>query len=271
MRPLLGEDLEPLTRTMPAAQLSLTFNAQRALHAHHLASWTVLRARRRDLSLDGAIGHSVGVVAALVAAQALSVEDSCIFVRERASAFADICAKLPEPHGMMAVFADGLEENFEELERFPGVSVALHNSMGKAVIAGPISALQALQSRAEDEGWDVKFKALAVQGPYHTRAFEPCRERLRKVLASLELRRPSYPVFMGTSGRAEDDPARMKDLLAKQPCTRERHLDAVRAAFAHGCRSFLEVAKNPQPIRWLNEQLPEGEITCESIRTADLS
>ncbi|MEQ1867446.1 MAG: hypothetical protein ABL996_22640, partial [Micropepsaceae bacterium] len=62
-------------------------------------------------------------------------------------------------------------------------------------------------------------------------------------------------VFMGTSGKAETDPARIKELLATQATECERHLEAVRAAYAAGCRRFVEVSFKPQPVTWLGEQL----------------
>jgi len=265
----LGDDLERITTSLPAHELSRTYHAQRAIHAHHLGHWGAYVDRHPRTRLDGAIGHSVGVVAALVAAEALSVEDSCVFVHERARAFGEICDRLPEPQTLVAVFGDDVEENFEEFERF-GATIALHNSVGKIVLGGRSADLERLVDESKREGWPVRFKRLPVQGPYHTRAFEPCRDRLRLCLNSIELRRPRCPVFMGTSGAAETDPARIKQLLAEQVCSRERHLDAVRAAYAAGCRSFIEIAKSPQPIRWLPEQLPQPDVEWRAVTTAEL-
>jgi acyl transferase domain-containing protein len=64
---------------------------------------------------------------------------------------------------------------------------------------------------------------------------------------------------MGTSGRAETDPARIRELMVEQTVACERHLDAVRAAYAAGCRRFVEVAFKPQPVTWLGEQLIDAE------------
>ncbi len=194
---VMGDDLEAITTRMPAEELLLTFHAQRAIHAHHVGHWLAFRAAHPEAELAGAIGHSVGVVAALVAAEALSVEDSGFFVLERARAFADVCAKLPEPS-------------------------------------------------------------------------------LAAVLDRLTLRAPRVPVFMGTSGRSETDPDRIRRLLAEQPSTRERHLDAVRASYAAGCRVYLEVAARPQPIHWLSDQLVDeagaalSGVTTLALTTEDL-
>jgi malonyl CoA-acyl carrier protein transacylase len=259
LSPVLGEDLEFLTTRMPSEELALTFHAQRAIHAHHLGHWLALKAAHPALELSGAIGHSVGIAAALVAAGALSIEDSGVFVAERARAFADVCAGIAEPSGLAAISAQDLDDALSEIAAFPRLSLALRNSVGKGAVGGPIADLEALAAKARDEGWPLRVQLLPVQGPYHTPAFEPCRERLRSVLDRITLRAPAVPVFMGTSGRAETDPARIRELLAAQPSACEQHLEAVRASYASGCRRYIEAAAKPQPIFWLSDQLVDGE------------
>src|SRR5579883_1439575 len=227
LKPSLGEDLEYITTQMPDAELALTFNAQRAIHAHHLGHWFAHKDSNPDLFLEGAVGHSMGVVAALVAAGALDVEDSGTFMRARAQAFSDVCKTFPEPMGLAAVSTDDFQDVIDEAEAFPGVSVALHNTVGRGTLGGTIAALEAFARKAQEEDWPVKIKVLRVEGPYHTAAFSPCRPALERALADIRLRKPSCPVFMGTSGRAETDPGRIAELLVQQADSRERHLEAV--------------------------------------------
>src|SRR5579883_786694 len=96
LKPSLGDDLEYITTEMPDDRLALTFNAQRAIHAHHLGHWFAYR-RNHPEPLSGAVGHSMGVVAALVAAGAMTIEDSGLFIRARAQAFSDVCRTFSEP------------------------------------------------------------------------------------------------------------------------------------------------------------------------------
>jgi len=82
---------------------------------------------------------------------------------------------------------------------------------------------------------------------------------------------------MGTSGKAETEPARIKELLVEQTVACERHLDAVRAAYAAGCRNFVEVSFKPQPVTWLGEQLLDSDgarrtdFAATSVTTAELA
>lgn len=276
LEPILGEDLEELTTRAGKDRLALTFNAQRAIHAHHLGHWFAFRAAHPDLPLGGAVGHSVGVVAALVAAQVMSVEDSGVFVAERARAFSDVCARLPEPQGLAAVATENLDDLIEELPRFPGLVLALRNSAGKGTLGGPIAELERLARVAAEEGWPLRVTPLDVEGPYHTAALAAVGPRLDRILSAITLRPPRVPVFMGTSGRAETDPERIRELLARQPSSPELHWEAVRAAYSHGCRRFLEIGSVPQPITWISDQLvdengePLPDVTTWAVKTEEL-
>lgn len=277
LKPSLGADLETLLTTTPDPELALTFNAQRAIHASHLAHWLAWTARNPGAELDGAVGHSMGVVAALVAAGALTVEDSGRFIAARAQAFSDCCKGFPEPMGLAAVSTEDFNDVVDSVAEVPGVSVALWNTAGRGTLGGTMAALEAYAQKARDEDWPVKVKILKVEGPYHTAAFEPAKAPLKKALESIEVRAPRVPVFMGTSGRAETDPARVKELLAEQTVACERHLDAVRAAYAAGCREFVEVSFKPQPVTWLGEQLLGadgarlGDYRATAVTTAELA
>lgn len=134
-----------------------------------------------------------------------------------------------------------------------------------------MAALEAYAARARAEDWPVKIKILKVEGPYHTAAFAPARAALAAALEAIPLKAPSVPVFMGTSGRAETDPARIKALLADQAAACERHLDAVRAAHAAGCRTFVEVSFRPQPVTWLSDQLEAGSYKAIAVPTAEIA
>lgn len=276
LTPSLGGDLERATTEMPEEELARTFNAQRAIHAHHLGHWFAYRAAHPEVELDGAVGHSMGVAAALVAAGAMSVEDSGVFIRARAQAFADVCAAFKEPMGLAAVMTDFLGDYEEKIESFPGVSLALHNTIGRGTAGGTLASLEAFARHASEQGWPIKVQVLKVEGPYHTAAFKPAEAALLEALSSIAITAPKVPVFMGTSGKRESDPSEIAKLLATQPFTRERHFDSVWAAYDSGCRRFLEVAHKPQPVKWIADQLQDEDgklmegVSALAVRTSDI-
>jgi [acyl-carrier-protein] S-malonyltransferase len=207
----------------------------------------------------------------------MTVEDSGRFIAARAKAFSDACKSFAEPMGLAAASSDDFNEVAESVSEVPGVSVALWNTAARGTLGGTMAALEAYQTKASAEDWPVKVKLLKVEGPYHTAAFEPAKAPMRAALASIRLQAPKCPVFMGTSGKAETDPARIAELLIEQTTACERHLEAVRAAYAAGCREFVEVSFKPQPITWLGEQLVDenGEklpgVVSRSVTTAEIA
>jgi [acyl-carrier-protein] S-malonyltransferase len=276
LKPSLGDDLEHITTEMPGPELAKTFNAQRAIHAHHLGNWFAYKAKYPETELSGAIGHSMGVVAALVAAGAISVEDSGAFIRARAQAFSDVCKTFTEPQGMAAVITKNLREFKDRIEAFPGVSLALHNTMGKGTIGGKLVDIEAFAVHAKAEGWPMKVMVLKVEGPYHTAAFTPCKPALQAAAGKIKIDAPKVPVFMGTSGLAEFNPTRIQSLLVEQADHLERHFDAVWAAYERGCRDFIEAAYKPQPVTWLSDQLvgEDGKalagVNAMAVKTIEL-
>jgi [acyl-carrier-protein] S-malonyltransferase len=273
----LGDDLERLTTTMSDSELSSTFHAQRAIHAHHLGHYFAYRARQRTLTLSGAVGHSVGIAAALVACESISIEDSGRFISVRARLLRDICTDLRGREGLAAVSTDDFDGLIEEIDAFPGISLALRNSITKGAIGGPIASLEAFANKLAMEGWPARLTFLNVEGPFHTVAFSPAQEQLRRVLATIPIRPPAVPLFMGTSGCREHDPARIRQLLIDQLCSAERHFDAMRAAYRSGCRRFLEVAFQPQLIHWVSDQLVDEtgtllpDVETTAVATSDLA
>jgi [acyl-carrier-protein] S-malonyltransferase len=277
LKPSLGEDLEAITTEMSNAELALTFNAQRAIHAHHLGHWFAYRAKYPETQLCGAIGHSMGVVAALVAAGSLTVEDSGRLIRARAQAFSDVCKGFGQPQGMAAVITKNLREVRRLIDAFPGVSLALHNTQGKGTLGGALADIEAFAAKAKAEKWPMKVLVLKVEGPYHTAAFTPARGPLKAALDAIEIKEPKCPVFMGTSGLAEFNPERIRELLIEQVDHIERHFDAVWAAYERGCRRFVEAAYKPQPVTWLGDQLmdsqgrPHADVVGVALKTGDLA
>jgi malonyl CoA-acyl carrier protein transacylase len=274
LTPILGSDLEFITTHLDDEELRKTYNAQRAIHAHHLGQWLAFQHYHPEIRIGAAIGHSMGIVAALVASGAMSIEDSGHFILARAQAFADVCAELNDEYGLMAAQTEDLQDLIDELPRFPDVELALYNSPGKGVVGGKIKDLIELNELAKEQSWPVYFRFLKVEGPYHTQALQACEDRLGKVLQNISIEPPNIPVFMGTSGKLEQDPDKIKYLLMKQATSTEMHFQAVSQALKAGFQDFLEVAHYPQAIQWTSEiALSAGysDVTTTKVLTTEIS
>lgn len=274
LTPILGSDLEFITTHLEDDELRKTYNAQRAIHAHHLGQWLAFQHYHPEIRIGAAIGHSMGIAAALVAAGAMSIEDSGRFILARAQAFAEVCAELSNEYGLMAAQTEDLQDLIDELPKFPDLELALYNSPGKGVVGGKIKDLMDLNEVAKKQSWPVYFRFLKVEGPYHTQALQACEDQLEKVLQTISIEPPNIPVFMGTSGKLEQDPDKIKYLLMKQATSTEMHFQAVSQALKAGFQDFLEVAHYPQAIQWTSEiALSAGysDVTTTKVLTTEIS
>lgn len=242
-----------------ADELGETRNSQLAIHAHHLGCLYWLRERNPSIQLNGTIGHSLGVVAALVAAGAISDTDSAKFVRSRADAFHRACQTDAAASGLLAVSSQDLDEFAEDLCTVGDVTWALRNTNSRGVLGGTIADLEQCQERAASQRWRVKFQRLNVQGAFHTPAFSQVKSDLTHALEGITIAKPRCPVFMGTSGRRETQPNRIRQLLIDQADHLENHLEAVWDSYDAGCRQYLEVGFKVEPVHWLVDQLTDED------------
>ena len=57
---------------------------------------------------------------------------------------------------------------------------------------------------------------LAVAGAFHTNFMEPAVDRLKKVLAEVEIKAPRLPVISNVDAKPHYDPNEIREILAKQ-------------------------------------------------------
>lgn len=270
LRGEMGIDLEFLTTRMEEDELQKTYNTQRAIHAHHLGNWFAYRVAHPETEIGAVAGHSMGIVAALVVAESLTVEDSARLIFRRAKIFSETCQQLGEDWGLLSAQTENLQDLIDELPQVPGVELALHNAPSKGVLGGKIENLEKLQALAKAEEWPVRFRLLKVEGPYHTKAFQICEASWREAIKEIPIAAPRLDVFMGTSGKLETDPERIRELLAQQPFVTEQYCQSVQQAVIAGYREFIEVAHAPQVIHLVKEIAGETEVTTTSVPTSEI-
>ena len=167
----------------PLEQLTPTEVAQPAVVATSLAALAVLRERIPGLEPAAVAGHSVGELAACVAAGALDEGGALELVAARALAMAAACV---EVDGTMAAVI-GLDEPAlqtvcEEASAEDGsVELANLNAPGQLVISGERQAVARAGEGARAAGAR-RVLPLAVGGPFHSRYMRPAAEALRDEL-----------------------------------------------------------------------------------------
>jgi len=220
----LGLDMRALCWDADAQELAQTQNAQPALITVGVAAWRALEVR--GVRAVAAAGHSVGAIAALVAARRLAFADAVRLVRLRG----ELMASAPGEGGMTAVIAQGLEraEALAAVERL-GLDVAADNSPRQFVAAGDLAALRTLADLLGP-----RAKPLAVSHAFHSRLMAPVAARWQDAVAELKIGGGRVPVGLVTTGAFSTEPEELAKDLAAALCSPVRWQDVMTEAEAFG-------------------------------------
>jgi len=236
----LGFPLSRLCFDGPMEELTLTANTQPALLTVSDAMTRVLREEFGVQAAWGA-GHSLGEFSALVAAGALRFDDALRVVRERGRAMQEA---VPPGIGAMAAImgldADVVSAVCQEAAAGEVVSPANLNGAGQIVIAGHRGAVDRAGVAAKARGAK-RVVPLPVSAPFHCALMQPAADRLRAVLADVEVAAPAFPIVANVDAEPNTDAARIKDLLVRQVTNPVRWEACVATLARLGCTAAVEV------------------------------
>jgi [acyl-carrier-protein] S-malonyltransferase len=237
----LGEPLSRLVLEGPEETLTLTANAQPAIVATSCAMLAALRERWPELPLPAfAAGHSLGEYSALVAAEAMSLEDAVRVVRARGLAMQD--AVPPGTGAMIAIMGIDVEKlsgMCEKAAQGQVVSPANFNAPGQVVVAGHAAAATRLAELVAAEGGRVV--PLKVSAPFHCALMAPAARVVAEKLERVVVKAPLFPVVANVDARPNRDAGRVKDLLVRQVEGAVRWDDTVRFTAGAGVTHALEI------------------------------
>jgi [acyl-carrier-protein] S-malonyltransferase len=236
----LGFKLSALCFTGSEDDLKLTANTQPAILTTSIAVLRVVR-QETGLQADFLAGHSLGEYSALVCSGALSLADAVRTVRARGTFMQEA---VPVGTGSMAailgVDGDILQEICQEAAQGEVVSPANFNSPGQIVIAGSVGAVARAIEIAKARGFR-KVMLLPVSAPFHCALMKPAADRLDRVLADLVYSGMVQPVVSNVEAKANDDNARVRELLVSQVCAPVLWEQSVIAMADLGVTKFVEI------------------------------
>jgi [acyl-carrier-protein] S-malonyltransferase len=230
-----GVDLVAAGTEWDADRIRDTRVAQPLIVAASLVSWAAL-VDGGTARPGGVAGHSVGEIAALVAAGVLSAIDGMRVVGIRGRAMADAAARVET--GMSAVLGGDQDAVVARLAEL-GLTPANYNGGGQIVAAGAADALAAL---AAEPPAGTRVIPLPVAGAFHTEYMRPAVEELRAATAAVAVADPTLPLWTNSDGTVVDDGARAVELLVGQVASPVRW-DLCMASFAErGVTGIVELA-----------------------------
>jgi [acyl-carrier-protein] S-malonyltransferase len=221
---VLGDD--PFVRVEEGTEF-----AQPAIFCASLAGWAALGAPAGDLMA----GHSLGELAALVAAGSLGERDALELVALRGELMQRSGDQAGDG-GMIALLGPGAADHAPQLAAASGLAVANDNSPQQVVLSGERSALAVVAESAKQLG--LRAMELPVSGAFHSPMMAAAVPAFEAALARVELSPPRVPVLSAVTAEPFDDVrARLAQALTHPVRWRETML----ALQALGADRFVEV------------------------------
>ncbi|WP_336627385.1 MULTISPECIES: ACP S-malonyltransferase [unclassified Microbacterium] len=230
-----GVDLVAAGTEWDADRIRDTQVAQPLIVAASLLSYAALTDAAHTTP-GGVAGHSVGEVAALVAAGVLTPADGMRLVGIRGRAMAQAAAA--EQTGMSAVIGgdrDAVLARLAELDLTP----ANHNGGGQIVAAGALASLAAL---AESPVAGTRVIPLQVAGAFHTRYMAPAVETLRAAVADVAASDPRVTLWTNRDGTTVDTGDAAVELLVNQVASPVRWDLCMESFVDHDVTGIIELS-----------------------------
>jgi [acyl-carrier-protein] S-malonyltransferase len=221
---VVGED--PFARALEGTNF-----AQPAIFCASLAGWAALGSPEGDFMA----GHSLGEIAALVAAGCLAERDGLDLVALRGRLMHE--AGRRAGHGaMLALLGAGAADHATEIASAHGLAVANDNSPQQVVLSGAKTALLAAEVHARELG--LRARELDVAGAFHSPMMAFAVPEFAAALEHVDVGTPRVPVFSAVTAEPFDDVRRRLVEALTMPVRWRETLLALRA---RGADRFLEV------------------------------
>jgi len=234
---ILGMDIARLSFQGPEEKLVQTDNTQPAIFAHSLALYLLLK--EHGLVPHMVAGHSLGEYSALVAAGALTYEETLRLVQLRGRLMKQAGQNRP---GTMAAIIGLSARQIEELcaRVDQVVQLANHNSPAQLVISGEVAGVQRAMELAKEAGARRALR-LPVSGAFHSPLMEDARERLAEALNNAPFIAPEIPLVANVTAREVEDVDQVRDLLMRQLTSPVLWSDSMERMAEMGAEVFVEV------------------------------
>lgn len=221
---VVGED------PFPRAEDGTRF-AQPAIFCASLAGWEALGRPEGDMMA----GHSLGELAALVAAGAVRERDGVELVALRGRLMQDSGERAGDG-SMLALLGRGAAEHAADLATAHGLSVANDNSPQQVVLSGDRGAFEGATAAAKELG--LKAVELPVTGAFHSPMMAAAVPEFEAALAEVPIAAPRVTVLSAvTAAPFEDVRAQLAEALTNPVRWREVLL----AMHERGADRFVEV------------------------------
>jgi [acyl-carrier-protein] S-malonyltransferase len=258
---ITGLPISTLCAEGPLERLTATDVAQPAVVVTSLAALSALR-QALACDVSAVAGHSVGEIAAYVAAGALDEESALRLVHARAQAMAAACRTVD---GTMAAVL-GLDEALlraaclQASQNGSSVEVANLNAPGQLIVSGAKDAVARVAEVAKAAGAR-RVLPLNVGGPFHSVYMRAAADALSTAIDGVEFRDAQVPVVLNASACEATDAEDLRAELRVQVYSPVRWIESLQRMAALGCDRFIEVGQGNVLAGMVRRTLPDARVT----------
>lgn len=243
---VVGED--PFARVEDGTRF-----AQPAIYCASVVGFERLRDAGATAGAAAFAGHSLGEVAALVAAGALSAQDGLRLVATRGRLMQESGERAGDG-SMLALLGKGAAEHAPAIAQAAGLTLANDNAPNQVVLSGAKDAFAAAGEAAREQG--LRAVPLPVTGAFHSSAMAGARPELEAALAQVDFQAPAVTVVSSlTTAPFDDVRARLADALTLPVRWRETLL----ALRAQGVERFVETGPGKVLTGLVRRTVPDAE------------
>jgi [acyl-carrier-protein] S-malonyltransferase len=218
--------VDPFARAQEGTNFS-----QPAIFCASLAGWAALGSPDGDYMA----GHSLGELAALVAAGCLAERDGLELVALRGRLMHEAGQRAGDG-GMVALVGAGAADHASEIADAHGLAVANDNSPLQVVLSGARAALPAAEAHARELG--LRARELDVTGAFHSPMMASAVPEFAAALERVDVGPLRVPVISAVTAEPFDD---VRVRLVQALTMRVRWRETLLALRARGANRFLEV------------------------------
>lgn len=231
--------LNELLATQERSRVDQTFVTQPTTFALQVA--LAARWKAWGIEPDATIGHSIGEMAAMHVAGAISLEDGVKVVYHR--------SRLQEQSrslGSMAAIGLSADETQKLLDQMQiDLEVAAVNGPELVAVAGKRSEVERLIEELKLARSDVFARALHVDYAFHSRQMDPFESELRASLKSITSREPDVPAYSTVTAKLIDAGELDADYWWRNMRYPVLFRQAAEAAIGDGFNTFVEIGSHP--------------------------
>ena len=237
----------------PMEELTMTVNLQPAVTAVNLACLAVIE--KENIAYQFCAGHSLGEYGALCAAGVNSKEDTIRLVYKRGELMHREASKHQGAmHAIVGLPIEAVSELVAEVQKKGIVSVANHNTQQQIVITGTPPAVEQVSSMALAKG--AKSVPLKVSGAWHSELIKGAQDEFKEFLGTIAFDAPQKQVFFNVTAAPEENPAEIRDIMARQLCSPVRWYDTMNRLMEEEVEVFVEVGPGRVLAGLLKKTLP---------------